>query len=462
MKGVNGTSFLPLNVGVVAATSTMPVGEYLFMSQDYSTHCLEIDEVDGISRASCPLQGSKLRPFCSKCPDSYNKYTVNSNTSLYFVIPDVGRLNIFLAGEWFPTKIDSCDPFWLQSFGSKLYVLCSIGGRERRVTVYVVDMTASGPWVPHMITVESTTGSLFNPNVAAFFVEDNDVLLCVAMGSTLLFYNFRTALSTPQESTCTFIGQLTPFEREDGRGFLLVECTAPGNDSQTLTMTYNIQNAQLANTSILGSHGLGKNAISSDGNVIASWRGTSCTFSQLQVDSSVTVNFTLGTGAIHSASFITIQTSLLFVMAVTGPNRGLYWFNVTHALTGGGMGGPQFVRGSATVCVSEQCSGIALTDTGFVLAAVRKGMQVEFFSLFNNSHFGPIGIDSGAARIGVISSGKATHPGGYLPPRHPLEKTIGLSIGSVVSVAFGIIVIIAGTVIAICCARKHCKCKRYV
>lgn len=356
-------------------------------------------------------------------------------------------------------KIGSCDPLLLQSFGSKLYVLCNIGSSERRVTVYVVDVTASGPQKPDMTTVP--TRSLVNPNVAAFFVKDNDVHLCVAVNGTLLFHNFRTVDTTRQESLCTFIGQLTTFEREDGRTYLLVECTAQGSESQMLTMTYDVQNAQLANTSILGSHGLGKNAISPDGSVIASWRGASCVFSQLQVNSSVTVNFTLDMGTIHSASFVTIQNSLLFVMAVTSPNGGLYWFNVTHALTGGRVGGPRSVCDSATVCVTKQCSGIALTDTGFVLAAVGEGTQVEFFSLFNCSHFGPIGIDSGAARIGVISGGKATRPGvGYLPPHQVPTGTIGLSVGIPVFVASTIS--IAGTVMAIICARKHCKCKRYV
>ena len=136
----------------------------------------------------------------------------------------------------------------------------------------------------------------------------------------------------------------------------------------TLTMTYNTKTAQFANTSILGLYRLGKNVVAPDGSVVASCSSAMCVFSQLKANPPITVKFSLESSTIHSTSFYTVQNSLLFVVAVSGPNPGLYWFNVTLALTTADeMGRPQFVNSSQTVCASAQCPGITLTATGFVL-----------------------------------------------------------------------------------------------
>ena len=406
----------------------------------------------------CPIDSqpkSMLRSFCSKCPDSYNKYEIKSGSSSVWIIPDVDRLNVFQAGKWSLWEIGGCDPLLLQSFGSMLYVLCSVGDSEHRVTVYVVDVAAESTTM-----IPISTNSVVNPNVGAFFMKD-DVHLCIAVGNnTLLFYNVRTGQESSQgPPSCPFVEQLTPYEGADRKTHLLVECT---DDLKTLTLVYNTTSAKFANASLLGSLGLGKNVLSPDGSVITRWKNTSCVFSQLQVNPPVTVEFKLNTGAIHSASLNIIQNSLVFVVAVCSPHAGLYWFNVTLALaTDGEMGGPQPITDSAAVCVSTDCPGIALTDTGFVLAPVEEGRQVAFYLLSNDSHFGPIDLNLDVARIVVIRSEEQSTPsdGGDRPPHLTPDATIGVSVGIPAIVILAVIVVVA-IIVAVVCLRKHCKGKR--
>ena len=409
---------------------------------------------------NCPIDSqprSMLRPFCNKCPDSYNKYEIKSGSSSVWLIPDVDWLNVFQAGTWSMWEIGGCNPLLLQSFGSMLYVLCSVGDNEHRVTVYVVDVTAESTTM-----IPISTNSVVNPNVSAFFMKNGDVHLCVAVdNNTLLFYNVRTGQESSQgPPSCPFVEQLTPYEGADRKAHLLVECT---DDLKTLTLVYNTTSAKFVNASLLGSHGLGKNVLSPDASVITRWKNTSCVFSQLQVNPPVNVEFSLNTGAIHSASLNIIQNSLVFVVAVNSPHAGLYWFNVTLALaTGGDMGGPQPITDSAAVCVSTDCPGIALTDTGVVLAPVGEGRQVRFYFLSNDSHFGPIDLGFGVAQIVVIRSEEQlpTHPSeGTLPPHDPIVKTLDFQIGFPATVGILAVIITVALVVAavICCCWKRCK-----
>ena len=463
--------YLLFTVGIAKFTlaqENTPTGKYLFVTKDYNAHCLEIGDGAPIDKHyPIPQQPtSALRQFCGSCSDSYNTYKVESGTSSYWIIPDQGRLNVFLGDKWVVWMINDCYPLLLRSFDSILYVLCSVGDSEQQAIVYTVNIvTEHVTPMPDMTRIQM---SQVNPNVAAFFMEDSYVYLCVATGNnTLLFHNFETGQqSTQAPSFCLYISQLTPFEGANERTQLLVECTSGRNDSVTLTMTYDTKTAQFSNTSILGSHRLGKNVVSPDGSVIASCSSAMCVFSQLRVNPPITVNFSIVSSAIHSASFNTVEDSLLFVVAVSSPNPGLYWFNVTLALTTGDeMGRPQFVNGSQTVCASTQCPGINLTDTGFVLAAVENGTKVEFFSLSHGSHFGPIGIDKpDVARIIVIRSGEeqpADSDGGHIPPHEPIdERTIGLSVG--ITIAFIVIVITILSVLVVVYFLKRSKRKRYV
>ena len=465
--------YLLFTVGIAKFTlaqENTPTGKYLFVTKDYNAHCLEIGDGAPIDKHyPIPQQPtSALRQFCGSCSDSYNTYKVESGTSSYWTIPDQGRLNVFLGDKWVVWMINDCYPLLLRSFGSILYVLCSVGDSEQQAAVYTVNVTEHvTEQMPDMTRIQM---SQVNPNVAAFFMEDSYVHLCVATGSnTLLFHNFETGQqSTQAPSFCLYISQLTPFEGANGRTQLLVECTSGRNDSVTLTMTYNTKTAQFANTSILGSHKLGKNVVSPDGSVIASCSSEMCVFSQLKVNPPITVNLSIASSAIHSASFNTVKNSLVFVVAISGPNPGLYWFNVTLALTTADeMVRPQFVNGSQTVCVSIQCPGITRTNTGFVLAAVENGTKVDFFSLSHGSHFGPIGIDKpDVARIIVIRSGEeqpTDSDGGHIPPHEPIdERTIGLSVG--IPIAFIVIVITLPSLLVLVCFlyRKHSKHKRYV
>ena len=443
------------------------------MTKDYNAHCVVIGDGAPIDKHyPIPQQPtSVLRPFCGSCSDSYNTYEVESGTSSYWTIPDQGRLNVFQGDKWVVWMINDCYPLLLRSFGSILYVLCSVRDSEQQAAVYNVNVTEHvTEQMPDMTRIQM---SQVNPNVAAFFMEDSYVHLCVAMGNhTLLFQNFRTGQqSTQAASFCLYISQLTPFEGANGRTQLLVECTGGRNDSVTLTMIYNTKTAQFANTSILGSHRLGKNVVSPDGSVIASCSSAMCVFSQLRVNPPITVNFSVGSSAIHSASFNTVKNSLVFVVAVSGPNPGLYWFNVTLALTTADkMVGPQFVNSSQTVCASTQCPGITLTDTGFVLAAVENGTKVEFFSLSHGSHFGPIGIDKpDVARIIVIRSGEEQPPDsdrGHIQPHEPIDEhtIIGLSVGiPIASLAVSIVILLSSVLLFICFWKlKRSKRKRYV
>ena len=161
-------SFPAASSVATSATPPPPGDEYLFVSQDYTTSCVEIQ--DGIPVGKdCPIDSqpvSMFRPFCSKCPDSYNKFEIKSGSSSLWVIPDIGRLNEFQAGQWFSWAIGDCNPVLLQSFGSMLYVLCGVGGSEWQVTVYVVNITSGDTT---MISI--STNSVVNPNVGALFVK---------------------------------------------------------------------------------------------------------------------------------------------------------------------------------------------------------------------------------------------------------------------------------------------------
>ena len=460
---------LPFTAAILIATFTLsventPTGKYLFVTKDYNAHCLEIGDGAPIDKHyPIPQQPtSALRQFCGSCSDSYNTYEVKCGTSSHWTIPDQGRLNVFLGDKWVVWMINDCYPLLLRSFGSIVYVLCSVGDSDHQAAVYNVNVTEHVTRMPDMTRIQM---SQVNPNVAAFFMEDSYVHLCVATGNNmLLFHNFETGQQSTQAlPVCLYISQLTPFEGANGRTQLLVECTGGRNDSVTLTMTYNTKTAQFANTSILGLHRLGKNVVSPDGSVIASCSSAMCVFSQLKANPPVTVKFSLESSTVHSASFNTVEDSLVFVVAVSGPNPGLYWFNVTLALTTADeMGRPQFVNGSQTVCASTQCPGITLTDTGFVLAAVENGTKVQFFSLSHGSHFGPIGIGPDKfdlARIIVITSGgklPTGSGGGHQPPHRPMEQTTWLSVVfSIIAVVFIIVII----VVAFCCWKY---CKRYV
>ena len=465
--------YLPFTVGIarfILAQEYSPTGKYLFVTKDYNSHCVEIrDSVPNGKHYPIPQQPTTaLRQFCGNCSDSYNTYEVESGTSSYWIIPDQGRLNVFQGDKWVVWMINDSYPLLLRSFDSILYVLCSVGdSAKQQATVYTVNVTQQ---MPDITPIQL---SRVNPNVATFFMEDGYVHLCVAMdNNTLLFYNFQTGQQPMQApSSCLYISQLTAFEGASGGTQLLVECTGGRNDTVTLTMTYDTKTASFANTSILGSHKLGKNMVSPDGSVIASCSSAVCVFSELKVNSSVTVKFSVGSSAIHSASFNTVENSLVFVVAVIGTNPGLYWFNVTLALTTGDeMGRPQFVNDSQTVCVSTQCPGITLTDTGFVLAAVEEGTKIEFFSLSHSSQCDPIAID-GVARIIVIRIGEeqpTDSDGGqsHIPPHDPIdERTIGLSVGiplASLAIFIGIILPSVSVGIVCCLKLKHPKRERYV
>ena len=411
------------------------------MPQDYNARCLQVPEEGRITGKNYPLSPtSQVRPFCGECHDSYNMLTVNTGSSPYYVIPDVGSLNVLREGQWSRWNISNCDPLLLHSSGSKIYIVCSFASTDIRIQTFIVDLEVGPPTATEntMILVGNTVSSI-NPKVSAFFVGDGDVHLCVAGGNTLIFYNFRTGLLSSQVSLCAYVGQVTPFRGVNGQDYILVECT-DRSDSLTVTLSqaYNNKMSKFVNTSILGVHNLGKNAISPDGKFIVSWRDATCVFSRLEINST-TRSVTLNTGAIHSATFMRVQDSMVFVVAVNNPNRGLYWFDVSRALTGD-MVSP--INGSTAVCVSSQCSGIVPVGSHFVLATINEGTEIQFFSLFNNSHIGPKNINTVVARIGVWLAGETIHPSEvYLIP-HTLITT-GISFTFIVPSVLFIIVAVA-------------------
>lgn len=432
---------------------------YCIVPPDYTARCLEVDNNRDITTAIYPLHMvPQIRPFCGKCPDSYNSLTVNISASPYFVIPDVGSLNVLRAGQWFRWMIGNCDPFVLYSVETQIYVLCRFVSTDRQVVVYTINLEANQTTAPSVVTIAISIS--IQSNASAFFMKDGEVRLCIVGDSHLLFYNFLKGVSADSPlplSSCPFVGQLTAFEGINGNTYILVECTS-GNASHAVisTQVYDTESAEFTSTPLLGSHDLGKNVLSPNGSVIASWRGATCVFSHLEDKSTIPVPFK---GAIHSAILLTIGNSLVYVAAVTGPSKGLYWVNVSLALTGNELGLPQFIDGSTAVCMTQQCSGIVSTGSEFVMTAVEDGTQVKFFSLFNNSHFGPIDIRVVVARIGVISSGELTHPDdGYLPPRIPIAETYGLSFGIPALPVLGTIIII----VAFGVLWRYCKRKRYV
>ena len=423
------------------------------MPQDYNAQCLQVSEDGGYPSKYYPLSpASQVRRFCGECHDSYNILTVNSGSSPYYVIPDVGSLKVLREGQWSQCNISDCDPLLLHSSDTQIYVLCRFASSDSQVITFTVNLTACPSVLPDkvMISVSEIISSI-NPKVGAFFVGDGDVHLCVAGGNTLIFYNFRTGLLSSQVSLCAFVGQVTPFRGVNGQDYILVECT---NKSDSLTVTlsqaYNNKMSKFVNTSILGVHNLGKNAISPDGKFIVSWRDATCVFSQLEINST-TRSVTLNTGAIHSATFMTVQGSMVFVVAVNNPNRGLYWFDVSHPLTDDV---PSLLNGSAVVCVSSQCSGIVPIGSDLVLAAIDEGAKIQSFSLFNRSHFRPVPIGPVVTRIAVSLVEESTPPGDVsLTPHQRLA--IGVSVG------FGAPLVIA-VVIAIVCVWGCYKCSRYV